>query len=343
MKKVGIMSMQRVINYGSFLQAFALSSMIKEMGNEVEFVDFEFEKSIVQSHNIQYIAVAEKEFNIMKEKFQNEYLLELGVGERNLKPQLDTLVIGSDEVFHCMQGYPIGYSRQLFGYENKANKVISYAASAGTTTLDKIKEAKIDQEIATLLDKFDNISVRDENTKNLVEGLINKKIVQNLDPVLVYDFSNVIKEKKDLKNYIIVYSYVMRLNDEENEEIKRIAKKFNKKILTIGAYQACSDIHITVHPFELLGYFKNADYVITDTFHGTIFATKFNKQFATIIRESNRQKLEDLLNKLDLNDRKVNKLDELEEILLKPKCFSNTNKILQNERNRTLSYLRDNI
>ena len=70
-------------------------------------------------------------------------------------------------------------------------------------------------------------------------------------------------------------------------------------------------------PLEVLAYIKHADYVITDTFHGTVFSIKYQKKFGTIIRDSNRQKLGDLMEKFGVMERRICELEKIEEILNK--------------------------
>ena len=348
--KVGIMSMQRIINYGSFLQAFGLSNIIKSLGHEVEFVDFEVEPCAIEPETKEYIAKSEKDISGLKQwvtfekKFEQEYLKDLNVTSKNIRPHLDTLVIGSDEVFNCLQANPqVGYSKELFGYNNNAKKVISYAASCGTTTVQRLKEHGKASEISDLLSKFHSISVRDSNSKHLVSELTGFTPQNHLDPVLVYDFENDIIDNVNLKDYIIVYAYTCRFNDEECEAIKKFAKKHNKKIVSIGHYQRCCDIYIPAHPLEVLAYFKKADFIITDTFHGTIFSIKAHKPFATLIRESNKQKLFDLLERLGLLEREVTDLEHLESILHSDIDYDKVEEILNYEKTRTLEYLKENL
>lgn len=96
-------------------------------------------------------------------------------------------------------------------------------------------------------------------------------------------------------DYVIVYAYSGRITDEETAAIQEFAHKRGKKTLFIGVRQAFTDEYICVDPFTMLAYFINADYVITDTFHGTVFSIKYQIPFTTIIRESNKEKLSDLL------------------------------------------------
>ena len=349
--KIGIMSMQRITNYGSYLIAVALKNTFEKMGHEVQFVDFKIEPCINNESLDTYLEeLTEKDkFFInqtheFKQKFKTEFLKELGIDKRNERPQLDTLVIGSDEVFNCTQDNPdVGCSLELFGKDANAKSIISYAASCGSTTYDKLKKYSLDKDVSNLLRKFKSISVRDNNSKEFVEQLIVVTPEMSLDPVLLYNFENDIIDNVKEKNYIIVYSYNLRFSKEENEAIKKFAEKYNKQIIGVGNYQSCCDKYIPAHPLEVLPYFQKADYIFTDTFHGSIFAMKTKRPFATIIRPSNKQKLGDLLERFHLSDRCLSSLDNLESLLLEPIDFSKAYETIEKERKKALQYLEKNL
>lgn len=367
--KVGILSMQRVKNYGSFLQAYSLKRNLEALGHEVQFVDYKVEevlnKGTKQANKTSPLALfsalrrrfyktrAEK-FFLARKKFLTRYDTEfydmLGLTKQpNLCPPLDVLVIGSDEVFNCLQtNSDVGFSRQLFGAENNAGRVITYAASFGNTTLERLKEYRIDKEVSELLKNINTFSVRDENSHSLIKELTAKESLMHLDPVFIYDYPEVDEIKQNLHDYIVVYSYSNRISQAEAKKIKAFAKKHKKKLVCIGEYQSFCDLYIGANPFELLSYIKHADYVITDTFHGTVFSIKYNKQFATILRDSsgnkygNAEKLGSLLKKFDLFDRRVESADNLEELLLQKIDFSNVNAIIKTEKQRSREYLKEN-
>lgn len=350
--KVGILSMQRIRNHGSFLQAYALSSTIKSLGHEVEFVDFKIEPCAVEpeiplsvetapedrKRAVKYILDAEHNFstNILKD---------INVAERNERAKVDTLVIGSDEVFNCLQKNPdVGYSLELFGKDSNANKIISYAASCGDTTYERICKHNKQNEISELLNRFSSISVRDENSKEFVENLSNIKPQNHLDPVLIYDFKDVIRDNVKIDNYIIAYAYDFNFSDEEAIYIKEFAKKYNKKILSFSiCYQDFADIIVDAHPLEVLAYFEKADFVVTNTFHGTIFSIKSHTPFVSFTRNYNTQKLGDLIRRLGFQNRKISSLEKLEEKYNEKMDFSKCDELLKNEKIRTIEYLKENL
>lgn len=368
MSKIGILSMQRIKNYGSFLQGYGLKKMLEELGHEVQFVDYHIEEPIIKSdqtnsqkndkiakalevlkgeeplkQKIQYI--------IHKKNFGKKYYKLLGLTEEpNYNPQLDALVIGSDEVFNCIQSNKnVGYSLELFGKDNNAKKLISYAASFGNTTIKKLEKYNKKEEIGGLLSKFDAISVRDRNSGELVEEISDKTVEYHLDPVLAYDYMNkckLIPKINKKEKYMIVYAYSGRISSEESKLIKKYAKKNKLKVYAIGGAQKCADKFIDCSPFEVLAYFENAELIITDTFHGSIFSIITKRNFITLVRKSvgnaygNEEKLTDLLERLNMNNRKVYNLFDIETKLSTPINYTETNRIIIEERNRTYQYLK---
>ena len=371
MSKIGILSMQRIKNYGSFLQGFALKSVLEEIGHDIEFVDYHIEEPIIkeekESKKNDKISKAiealkgEEPFNqkiqyiIHKKNFGKKYYKLLGLTEEpNYNPKLDTLVIGSDEVFNCIQSNKnVGYSLELFGKNNNAKKVISYAGSFGNTTIEKLNKYDKKNEIGELLSNFDAISVRDNNSGNIVKELTGKEPSYNLDPVLIYDYMNKCDKIPELnikEKYMIVYAYSGRISSEESKYIKEYAKRNKLKVYSIGGAQKCADKFIDCSPFEVLAYFKNAEMIITDTFHGSIFSIINKKKFVTLVRKSvgnkygNEEKLTDLLKRLEIEDRITFDLQkDLEKILKKDIDYKKTDKIISLHRKNSYEYLKNNV
>lgn len=373
MSKIGILSMQRIKNYGSFLQAYALKTMIEELGHEVEFVDYHVDiPVIVENGESGALRVFNKVlgvfksdgsikqkilFIIHKKNFNKKYNHYLGVTEkRNYNPELDVLVIGSDEVFNCIQSNKnVGYSLELFGKDNNAKKTITYAASFGNTTLEKLEKYDKKVEISELLSNIDAISVRDNNSGELVKTLTNKNVEYNLDPVLVFDYMNYLEKNKlnvnieNKEKYILVYAYSGRIKKEESDYIRKMAKERNLKVYTIGGMQSCADKFIDCSPFEVFEHFKNAEFIITDTFHGTIFSIVTHKIFATLVRKSvgdgygNEEKLTDLLRRLGLESQIVYGISDVDKLVINKIDYNKVDVLIDSERKRTKEYLEKNL
>ena len=372
MTKVGIMSMQRIANYGSFLQAYALKQLIEELNCEVEFVDYHVgvpviaENAYIKNKFVRKLEKGLETFRYQsrishkvlfiryKQTFGKKYMPILGITDAmNYNPTLDCLVVGSDEVFNCIQkNSNVGYSPELFGKDNHSKRLITYAASFGNTTLEKLERYKKADEIQKLLRQFDAISVRDANSGAIVEQLTGRVPVYNLDPVLIYDYMNCcdrITEINRREKYLILYAYAGRITNSESDWIAGYAKKRNLKVYAIGGIQKCADRFVDCSPFEVLAYFKNAEEVITDTFHGSIFSVISHCTFTTLIRKSmgnsygNEEKLSDLLKRLNLEKRMTTNIADTESINAQSIDYVGVDKILQIQREITKVYLRENM
>lgn len=361
--------MQRIKNYGSFLQAYGLKKIIEDLGHEVEFVDYHVEEPIIKEEsNVKNDKISKAlktlegdapfiqkiQYIIHKKNFGKKYYKLLNLTrDPNYNPKLDTLVIGSDEVFNCIQSNKnVGYSLELFGKDNNAKKVITYAASFGNTTVDKLKNFNKEKEITDLLKNINAISVRDKNSGNIVNELTDKDVNYNLDPVLTYDYINkcdLIPEVKTNEKYIIVYAYSNRISSEESKYIKEYAQKRGLKVYAIGGAQKCADKFIDCSPFEVLAYFKNAEFIITDTFHGSIFSIITHRDFVTLVRKSvgnkygNEEKLTDLLERVSLKSRISYNIQEIEEILKEKIDYNETDKVIEFERKKAIEYLEKEV
>ena len=322
MLKIGILSMQEVINYGSFLQAYALKQLL-ETNIDVSYISVfsnlndnekrskffwllsKMPKSIADIYQkVCRIRLKSKIIPAQKENFKYE------------NGSYDIVIVGSDEVFNFSQ--EASWSNDVFlgdGLEYKS--ICAFSASSGNTGADDLSDSEKER-IKKALNNFSFISVRDKNTKDLLQNLGVKEPVITLDPVLLYDF-NAEKSKYHWYNgigkYMIIYSYNFRFkNYNEIREIRQYAQKHRLKVIAVEGCQTWTDKYVAVNPFEIFDLFRQAECVITDTFHGTIIASKMNCKFAIFTRESNKQKLGDLIGRLDLESH-VYKVGNLEAIL----------------------------
>ena len=349
--KIGILSMQRIINYGSFWQANLLKKFYESQGHTVEFIDIipgrrlytysQNKKSCIGKID----RILRKITSIRRKKIISNFQEKiLGCGSvPNYSDGYDCVIIGSDEVFNFAQPVSWGFTPQLHGAIHNEN-VNSYAASFGASTYEDIEKYGVRDELVNAFSNLKHISVRDENSYSIISRLLpNQKIYRHLDPVLVGDLPSY--ERKEVKKkYIIIYAYDLRFNDENYiKAIRQFANKNKLKIYAAFGYQDWVDKNIVVDPFELLQYFANAEYIITDTFHGTIFSVRCHKKFVTVIREGaigNSQKLSSLLEDLHLQNRLLTNEADLERTLTAEIDYPSVDIILQRERQRTEEYLK---
>ncbi|MDY4576873.1 MAG: polysaccharide pyruvyl transferase family protein [Anaerobutyricum hallii] len=363
--KVCILSMQRVPNFGSLLQGYSLKSMLEELGHEVCFIDIEENEeddSLVKAYRKSFSGeygtsnkkkidkyimnriltkVKNKKQKRLMDQFQSEII---NLDCNNSTEQYDCCVIGSDEVFNALNASEWGFTSQLFGNVPQAKNVITYAASSGFTNYEDLSQGAID----LIVESFKNISafsVRDENTKQFVGKMTDKVIEMNYDPVIVGDFSTESKKQRIIKGlpqkYCIVYAYHNRINDKsEIQAIKKLCKDKGLTIVSVGASQFWINKHLVLNPFQIPYVFEHADFVVTDTFHGTIFASKYSSRFGILVRKSNENKLNDLIDKLQISDHRIECVTKMSQVYELKHDLMTMHEIEERERVRTLDYLK---
>ncbi len=352
--KVAILSMQEVKNYGSFLQAFSLKSNIEALGHTCDFINIIPGRQlngykINRFHKIKLLFQRLWGWDFIKRfktiyrfqtRFSKEFLPYLGVKPGENRTHYDIVVIGSDEVFNCAQQTWFGFSPQLFGKGINADKVITYAASFGATTLDKLQEMGIKDEVGELLRNLACISVRDENSSIIVKALTDKAPLRHVDPVLIYDYTRYMPSEVKKNDYMIVYTYPGRITDEnEIDAIRTYARQQALRVVSIGHYFPWCDEVVVPTPFEVLAYFRDAACIVTDTFHGSVFSIKYNKPFCTIVRNMNNQKLSYLLKQFGLESRIANDVSRMQTILETPIDYMPVNSLIEAEREKSIQYL----
>lgn len=343
--RIAIISMQEVINYGSFLQAYALKQLLGKK-NDISYISAYSNTSRSKNktifEKIGNISIKDFKYNLARQKLKHKII---PMQEKYFKYEegmYDLIIVGSDEVFNFSQS--AFWNPSIFWGEGvESKKICSFAASSGNT----INKEQLDQSMIPAMiegmNKFSEISVRDRGTAELLEslGIFDYKYI--LDPVLLYDFKNEIKTHKYKKRskYIVVYSYNYRFsNEKEIKKIKQYAKENHCKIYAVEGLQKWTDKYLSVNPFSLFDLFKNAEAIFTDTFHGTIIAAKMHCKFAVFVRESNQNKLWDLVNRVHLEKHLYDvEKDNLEEILIK-EDFADFENEISKQRKIAKDYLR---
>lgn len=358
--------MQRVPNYGSFLQAWALKEILRGLGAEVSFIDIVPGRQLPgrrATMPVRYwnrlweltgalftgrlgAKMRERTYHrTMRARYITEYYAMLGL-DRPAPERYDLAVIGSDQVFNCLERSSWGFTTQLFGDIPQADRVVSYAASFGETTAADLRRAGVADEVATNLLRLAAISVRDDNSREVVRELTGRDAQMHLDPVLVYDFS---AETTGLttgrKDYIVVYSYVGRISDKaEVAAIVGFARSHGKRLVSIfTTYDWCDEAVIPQTPFEVLTWFREADYIVTDTFHGTVFSVVTRSRFCTLVRPSNVKRLTSLLQSLGLRSRIASTPRDIAGVLDAVPDYTAAAETIRREKTRTREYLTDSL
>lgn len=352
--KIGILSMQRVINYGSVLQAYSLKRMLEDIsGDVVKFIDIDRSDLIPVAGNITTGQDYKKKSNdglvgktifrrIKHTALQQIYKNRIRLFQKNVlklndtsNEQFDLAVIGSDEVFIASNYICL----QLYGKVNNAKKVVSYAAACGMAEANNITGNNV-LKVTEALNNIKLMSVRDKHTYDYVKHFYHNTCELHVDPVLAGELRFREHNKVKHSKYLIVYAYAERIHSQyEIAAINAFANKNGLKIVALGGKQSWIDTFLPLDPFEMLDYFYNAEYVITDTFHGTVFSIINGCKFAVLKRKSNEYKIRGVLESLNLEQRLVEKTEQLERVITLEIDYNEVYKELDKESKRTKEYL----
>ena len=352
--KIGILSMQKIPNYGSFLQALSLKMQLEQRGHDVYFVDILPGKQIVSAQASASDSMLKKLDKYALKRIEN-YLLHRRMCKIHTEDQIaylqtekqlpdgskfDLVIIGSDEVFNATVPSGWGFSQQLFGKVENTDRVVTYAASCGSTTYDSAAQYGIIPELRDAMKNLGSLSVRDYNTEDFVRRITGREAERHVDPVFLSDFDPFIPQVSKRKPYLLVYAYPNRIcQEEEIFAIRKYAKAHGLDIVSVGMQQRWCKHNIPATGFELLGYVKNAACVVTDTFHGTVFSIKYNKKFVSLIRDSNSNKLGGLLKQFDLYNRAVKDNRSLTHIMDTSIDYDAVNNRIRQEQQKAYAYL----
>lgn len=357
-RKIAILSMQRIVNFGSVLQAWSLRELIWDAtGIWAEFLDIEDEPALPSRKSTKehedYEAEAAyppglfqrgKRWTIARLSSLNKRFIlafmkeELGLREEKNR-RFDCVVVGSDEVFNHKKGIRL----QLHGGIENADNIISYAASCGCALADDILPEHR-AAVSEAMSAFSAMSVRDGATARYVSEFYGGDICHHLDPVLLGSLRKIRHKNVALKNYLLVYAYGQRIRTEEEiGAIKAYAAQNGLKTVAVGGSQFWCDLYVPCRPFRVLDWFYHADCVVTDTFHGVIFSVINHKRFAAISRKTNKEKLHGLLKDLGLEYRELKAPAQLNDILAMDTDYERIDAFLDAEREKTTAYLAEHL
>lgn len=365
-KKIRIVTFQNAYNYGAVLQCYALQNTLENMGNnDVKVLNYRninvenlyriFYKPSGSLLPLRYMKSFFKGILYLPQtmprnktfsKFiaENINLTEDMTKEEIMKFDFNedyTFVAGSDQIWNTniTHGSDDIYTLN-FG---KNMKRISYAASIG----NKEVEEQHKEYFKKCLSNFDNISIREETGKNALKDITEKTVEVVLDPTLLLDAkawtSAVKKEKTNDEKYIFVYMANQECVDIAND----LKNKTGYKIIYIdkkNLFGKGSINDVNADPFDFVNYIKNAEYVITTSFHATVFSIIFNKNFWVVPPKKVGSRITDILNKLELTERSVNDIDELNKLGYDKKVnYKVANEKLEEERKKSIDWLKNAI
>lgn len=312
-----------VVNFGSFLQAYAMSKVLESRGHEVFFVrrmpNDEILKRFNRLSKIQNSVSSKKGIKAKFLSQRSKYVIqrEMDANKNRYKCSLSDWksikIIDPAEIEDCGIQLVICGSDEIWNIHNKDIDLdfyscgwvkhipkLAYAISSGNS---KTSEYLNDPEFFNAVGDFCKILPRDQMTQSMISDITNVKESIVCDPTLLLgqDGFTLTNKGKEFGKYILVYSYF--LTRKEKKFIKKYARNNGLKIISPCIYSSIADEVVYTSALDFPSLVFNAECVYTTTFHGTIFSLMFAKRFCALSR---LPKVANLLEQLETYDHELN-------------------------------------
>ncbi len=356
-KRIGVITMYRR-NYGAFLQAYALQKKLICLGYEAELIRYDyykdraiFEVPLIHMRNpikfCREIAVA-----ILRTKQKKQRVMAFDKSiKRNLResdkyyrteremekdpPIYDIYLTGSDQVFNPFLSPQAYRSRMLSFACRQPGRKVSYAASIG---LKKYPEQHTGFFIDAL-NKFDALSVREQEAVRMINQLTGKKVEQHIDPCFLLsrdEWIDFLSGSPFPKEPYILF-YMVQKQQRVIDYAKALSKKTGLPVFSVdgrGSFSNSVSLPFP-SPESFVASFLNAKYVVTNSFHGTAFSILFHKKAHIVLPDTGSERILNILENCDLMRLLDNEMIGFEE-----DGYAAADQYLEKERKRSEDYLK---
>lgn len=338
-KRIGIITMHKVWNVGSALQAYATQKSIENLGYSSELIDYEYpnvehraaQGNIKEVKDLSILSllrivlqkvkklIAKNKVNLFDEFYKDffkcskeKYKTRCSIVEN--PPLYDVYITGSDQVWNPKY---IGYDTNFFlDFVPEGKKKISYASSFSSK---EIPSHLFDIYSEKLL-KYDNISVRESSARTIVKDMTGMEPAVVCDPTILLNDEEWMKIAenslvKPKEPYLLVYvlGYAYNPYPEIYKYIERVNDELKLSVIYLNTIPGrlknkYKEIEIdNWGPVEFLYLVKKAKFMITDSFHGTAFALNLGTPFISCVKSKNSSdsRMLDLLKTVNAEDRAV--------------------------------------
>lgn len=375
--RIGILTLPLENNYGGNLQAYALQKVLCDLGHDALTINWHNNRKyasfrhhilgycnrlmqrLIYHRNISICwnpFITAGDFKVISKNIQpfinkhirlTKHIWFEELEDMDKEYQFDAYVVGSDQV------WVHNYSFAAFLDFVKRDDVIKIAYAASSNENSWLKHQQLYNKCIELSKSFKGISVRESFLRNEAEVILGKKVELVLDPTFLltpHDYLSLLDFSK-IEQQSYVFSYILDDTPLKNEIINRIVveKKIRiKSGMPQKKYVRKQKMNLSEYVFPsmedwLQGIF-NSDFVVTDSFHGMVFAIIFNKQFVVIGNEERGiQRFYSLLDMFDLRNRLVSSIEDITEILSKTIEYDLINLKIESLRNYSLNFLRVNL
>lgn len=362
--KVAVITLHRLYNYGSVLQAYATQKLLENAGHQVEIVDYitshRTKKAILLHVPVtisgikKYLYLFFKSFSILfKEKTfggfvkhylhtTKEYITDIDL-DRD-PPQADLYVTGSDQVWNSK--YNLGVDRGYFlDFVSENAKRVAFVSSFGATELSD--EEKII--IRKYISRYQYLSVRENSAVELLKEVGRNDAVWLIDPTLQIakdEWLRIASKRLIKEKYLIL----MLLYSEDNgatQFARKIADEKGLKLVKLSWDMKKPPLvdKLMTHrsPEDFLSLFYYAEFVVTNSFHGLAFSINLEKQFIVVRRNEFNSRIESLLRLTNLEKRLVSTQEQVDNIASEVIEYEPVRQVLKEEREKAAMFIRNAI
>lgn len=366
MKKIGLISIHSAHNYGSVLQAYALQTALQKFSQDVEIINYRPNYFNCQ-YNLFSIRVYKRYKGIFNKilhfgwrtiffvsRYKKYIKFERFINDRMvltkkyskfdqllfLKDEYDCVFCGSDQIWNTdiTEGFDKSY---YLGFASGNTIKASYAASVAREKIDP----KYENDYVNYLNKLDFISIREKESVEELKKYVHKDINVNIDPTLLLekeDWLGIAKLSKINIKYDYIFVYILQENPEFVKIVNDISEKLNLKVVSISKKKRFNNEVIIPEagPEDFLHLCSNSSFVITNSFHGTVFSLIFEKKNCVIPHLNTGSRMVDLMKVVGLKDRIISEASSLDlDTINKDINYDNVKEIIRGERQKSYDYL----
>ncbi len=344
-KKAGIITFHNAENYGAALQTYALMKTLQDLGCDCEIVDYRnrgvFKRNLIK--NLYYGLTFQHPIKNQRgyRKFRKTYLNFSPNSYRSLADfekdadRYDYLFFGSDQIWN--PDLSNGFDPLYFGQFATSARKIAYAASVGKDQLTQAER----QTLNRLIQGFDAVAVREESLLPILPAHVTCVV----DPCMLLPkekWDQIASQATSERGYILVYQLFP--NKNILSAALHCAQTEGKRIALISPYLTTAGRGVVhklgrISPTAFVDYYRHADLVFSDSFHGTLFSILYQKPFYTLLPAEKTGRITSLLEKLNLSDRIIHQPG----ITLPEIDYSQVNPLVSREVSQSLDYIRENL
>ena len=333
-----ILNLWSCTNYGASLTCWGVQCLAENLGYKAKVINYKPK-----------IGLAYK--NTFAEKFANQYLhLTDSVNNYNdfiaLNEETDNFIVGSDQVWNAgiMRSHHSGVSENIYllDFVKNNKKKLSYAASFGKAEfLDNVLNINYKETFKYFINQFDNISVREDDGVRILNQIFDADATQLIDGAFhipIETLNNMTKNYTNNEKYISCYALPYFSSQKWYQNIlTKLSKETGLPIKKMTFNPS-----VTIE--EWLAFIKNAEFVITDSYHAVVFSIIFNRPFVQVKNAQTQSRFESLFRLLEIDNNSIGKDDivDLDKILA-PKNWEKINNILSQERIKAETWLKNAI